>query len=350
MVTQTSVVTVPAVSIIIPCRNEERYIESCLDSILASDYPQDRLEVLVADGRSTDRTREILDRYRATHASVILLDNPQGTTPAALNVAIRAASGEIVIRMDAHVLYPADYIRRLVRGLEESGADNVGGVLQTMPAEDTPVARAIALGMSHRFGVGNSHFRIGVTEQRAVDTVPFGCYRREIFTRIGLFDEELIRNQDDEFNFRLINRGGRVLLLPDVFCRYFARRSLAQLSRMCYQYGYFKPLVARKIGRVMTVRQLVPALLVAGLVGSGILGMWLPVVRLLFSGVLSLYGSLVLVCAGASLLSQGPRCAAALMAVFPIIHFSYGIGFILGIRDHLLARSAPRSSALGLSR
>jgi glycosyltransferase involved in cell wall biosynthesis len=343
-------VRAPLVSIVIPCRNEEAYVERCLDSILASDYPADRLEVLVADGGSTDRTRAILLRYAARHPSITLLDNPQSTTPAGLNVAIRAASGEIVLRMDAHVLYPPDYIRLLVAGLNESGADNVGGVLETVPAEDTPTARAIALAISHRFGVGNSHFRVGTRERREVDTVPFGCFRRQVFARVGLFDEELIRNQDDEFNFRLITRGGRVLLLPDVFCRYFARRSLAQLACMYYQYGYFKPLVARKVGRVMTVRQLVPGLLVAGLIGTGSVGLWLPAARWAFALLAATYVLLVLACSLAAAPTHGLACAAALLGVFPTIHFSYGTGFLLGIRDHLLTRSAPRASALGLSR
>jgi glycosyltransferase involved in cell wall biosynthesis len=150
------------VSIIIPCRNEAGYIAGCLDSVLASDYPAERMQIIVADGRSTDGTREILDRYGRQHPAVMLVDNPSGTTPTALNVAIRAAGGTVIIRMDAHVLYPTDYIRRLVVGLQESGADNVGGVLHTLPAEDTPTARAIALGMSHRLGVGNAHFRVGL--------------------------------------------------------------------------------------------------------------------------------------------------------------------------------------------
>lgn len=340
----------PRVSIIIPCRNEAGYIERCLESVLASDYPQHLLEILVADGRSTDGTRDILDRYCAAHPKVHLLDNPQGTAPAALNVGIRAASGQVIVRMDAHVLYPPDYISRLVRGLEESGADNVGGVLQTVPGADSPVARAIAIGMSHRFGVGNSHFRVGVREPREVDTVPFGCFRREVFARVGLFDEELIRNQDDEFNFRLISRGGRVLLLPDVSCRYFARRSLGQLARMYYQYGYFKPLVARKVGRVMTVRQLIPALLLAGLLTFAVLSLWSSAAQMMLSLLVSLYASLVAVSALAAFRPHGGRCAMALAAVFPVLHFSYGTGFILGIRDHLLTRSAPRTSALGLSR
>jgi glycosyltransferase involved in cell wall biosynthesis len=340
----------PMVTVIIPCLNEEGYIAGCLDSILASDYPKDRLEILVADGRSSDRTREIVAEYVARHASVTLLDNPGGTAPAALNVAVRAALGEVIIRMDAHVTYPPGYIRRLVRGLEESGADNVGGVLETVPAEDTAVARAIAIGMSHRFGVGNSHFRVGSTRAREVDTVPFGCFRREVFTRAGLFDEELIRNQDDEFNFRLISRGGRVLLLPEVSCRYFARRSLGQLARMYYQYGYFKPLVARKVGRIMTVRQLIPALLLTLLLGTAGVSLWIPAAGSLFLLVLSLYISLVVAAAVTSLRANGIRCALALAAVFPVLHFSYGAGFLLGIRDHLLLRAATRVGALGLSR
>jgi glycosyltransferase involved in cell wall biosynthesis len=340
----------PRVSIIIPCRNEERYIAACLDSILASHYPAERLEILVADGQSNDGTRPILVRYAALNPKIVLLNNARGTTPAGLNVAIRAASGEIVIRMDAHVLYPPDYIPQLVAGLRESGADNVGGVLETVPADDSPIARAIAIGLSHRFGVGNSYFRTGITEAREVDTVPFGCYRREVFDRIGLFDEELIRNQDDEFNFRLITQGGRVLLLPNVLCRYFARRSFRQLARMYYQYGYFKPLVVRKVGRVMTVRQLIPAMLVGCLSSSAALALWIPAARYLFAAVAGSYALIVVLCAAAAGRTHGLRCAAALTAVFPILHFSYGSGFLRGIRDHIVARSAPHPGTLQLSR
>jgi glycosyltransferase involved in cell wall biosynthesis len=343
-------VPAPMVSVIIPCRNEEAYIARCLDSILASEYPQDRLEILVADGRSSDRTRKILGTYEIAYRSVVLLDNAQGTTPAGLNVAIRAASGEIIIRMDAHVLYPPDYIGRLVKALQESGADNVGGVLETMAADETPLARAIAFGMSHRFGVGNAHFRIGTKERRWVDTVPFGCFRREVFQRVGMFDEELIRNQDDELNFRLITLGGRILLLPDVSCRYFTRQSLGQLFLMYYQYGYFKPLVVRKVGRVMTVRQLVPALLVLVLTGSAGLSPWQPAATAIFAVVALAYVVTLLACALGAVPSYGLRCAASLIAVFPTLHFSYGLGFLLGLRDHLVVRSAPRPSALGLSR
>ena len=326
----------PLVSIVIPCRNEEPYIARCLDSALASDYPRERLEILVADGRSSDGTRPLLVRYVALHPTIVLLDNPRGTTPAGLNVAIRAASGDIVILMDTHVLYPPDYIPRLVAGLQESGADKVGGVFVAVPADDSPTAQAIAVGLSHRFGVGN--------------TVPFGCYRRETFDRIGMFDEELIRNQDDEFNFRLITRGGRVLLLPDVLCRYLARRSFRQLARRNYEDGYFTPLVARKAGRVMTVHQLIPAALVGCLSSSAALALWIPAARYLFALVAGGYALLVALFAARAGRPHGLRCAAALTLVFPVLHFSYGCGSLRGIRDHLVARGVPRQGTLQLSR
>jgi glycosyltransferase involved in cell wall biosynthesis len=340
----------PRVSIVVPCRNEETYIAACLDSILASDYPRDRIEILIADGCSTDRTRQIISGYAEAHPSLILLDNPAGSTPTGLNLGIRRASGDIIIRMDAHVLYPAEYVRRLVEGLQESGADNVGGVLETVPAEDTPGARAIAIGLSHPFGVGNSYFRTGARKRRQVDTVPFGCYRREVFERIGLFDEELIRNQDDELNFRLIRQGGQILLLPDVTCRYFARRSLRHLARMYYQYGFFKPLVARKVGRVMTVRQLIPAMLVASLLGAAVLSPWIPAARLGLLLVGMSYAALVLSCSLAAVPAAGLRTGVSLAAVFPTLHFSYGVGFLHGIYQHLFTRSARPAGELGLSR
>jgi GT2 family glycosyltransferase len=197
--------------------------------------------------------------------------------------------------------------------------------------------------------VGNSHFRTGTARRREVDTVPFGCYRRETFDRIGLFDEELVRNQDDELNFRLIARGGRILLLPEITCRYFARRSFGQVARMYYQYGYFKPLVARKLGRVMTVRQLVPSMLVAALFSSASLSLWVPGAEAALASIAAIYIGFVLACSVAATRSD-LRCGLALAAVFPTLHFSYGIGFIRGIYDHLIARSLPRAREIGFSR
>src|ERR1041385_1254768 len=270
LLTHGARVSLPFVTVIVPSRNEARHLAACLDSIVATAYPTDRLEILVIDGMSTDSTRVIAEAY-ATNAerrngiALDVIDNPARTAPAALNIGIRRAKGDVIARMDAHALYPADYLPRLVEALDATGADNVGGVLDTRPASDAAVARAIAAACSHPFGVGNSRFRIGAPTNQWVDTVPFGCWRRKLFTWLGMFDEDLVRNQDDELNHRLLARGGRILLVANVTAQYFARERLRQGARMFYQYGLFKPLVARKIGRVMTVRQLVPPALTVGL-------------------------------------------------------------------------------------
>jgi glycosyltransferase involved in cell wall biosynthesis len=337
----------PLVSVVLPCRNEERFIGACLDSILATAYPLDRLEILVVDGMSEDGTRAIVERYAGRHPAIRVLENRRRITPAALNTAIGAAVGEIIVRMDAHVVYPREYLPRLVEALQASDADNVGGIIVTLPADGTTVARAIALALSHPFGVGNAYFRIGVGEPRWVDSVPFGCFRREVFDRVGLFDEDLVRNQDDEFNLRLIKHGGRILLLPDVVSYYFARRSLSDVGRMYYQYGYFKPLVAKKVDGVMTLRQIVPGLFLLSLAIATALAPWFPAAQLAAAAIAGTYAAAVLGCAAGAVRRCGWRCALALVAVFPTVHFSYGFGSVRGVLNHVLrARRQPRDPAM----
>lgn len=328
----------PFVSIVIPCRNEGTRIEACLDSLLETEYPRERLEIIIADGMSDDGTREHIARYADAHPHIRMVDSPRKITPAALNIAIAASRGDVIMRMDAHNEYPRGYVPALVDWLARSGADNVGGVCTTEPGGPGPVARAIAIAMAHPFGVGNSHFRIGTREPRWVDTVPFGCYRREVFERIGLFDEDLIRNQDDELNIRLIRAGGRILLVPDVVSSYHARDSLAKLWRMYFQYGYFKPLVARKVGGVFTWRQLVPPAFVLGLAGALLLAAVLPGSAPLLASLVALYLVGLLAIALPVAGRQGPRVALALGAAIPVLHFSYGLGFLSGVVDFLLLR------------
>ena len=343
----------PLVTIVVPCRNEERYIVECLDSILACDYPSDRLEVLVVDGMSDDGTRAVLADYAARNPLVRMLDNPRRITPVALNLAIRAARGEVIVRMDAHVVYPRNYVSRLVAALDEFGADNVGAVLRTLPANQTAMGKAIAIGMSHPFGVGTSYFRIGTDQPRWVDTIAFFCIRRSTFDRVGMFDEELIRHQDGEFNARLIKSGGRILLIPDVVSYYYARATLRQVGRMFYQYGYFKPLVAKKLGRFMTVRQLIPPGFVLGLLVTGVAALlWKPAL-IAFGLVAGSYAGIVLGSAVQTALKQGPAVGAALAAVLPVIHVSYGVGFWRRVVELLLPSrrtSAERAAELPLSR
>lgn len=335
----------PLVSVIVPCRNEVRFIGGCLDSILAADYPADRLEVIVVDGMSTDGTRDLLAQRAAVHPNLRIVDNPRGITPAALNIAVRAARGDLVMRADAHAAYPRDYVAGLVRALARSDADIVGGVLETVPARETPVARAIAAAMSSPFGVGNSRFRIGTAVPRYVDHIAFFCCRRELFARVGSFDEELVRSQDGEFSFRVIKSGGKILLDPSVSARYFARESVRAVGRMFYQYGFFKTLTARKIGRVMTVRQLVPALFMLVLVQLAALSMVWRGAAVLLAALLGAYALVLLAAAASVARRHGPAPAGALAVVLPVMHFSYGWGYLRGVAEHVVGLRLRRAVA-----
>jgi len=342
----------PLVSIVIPCRNEERFIGMCLDSVLGNDYPRDRLEVLIVDGMSDDGTREIVREYVASYPFMQLVENPKRIAPSAMNAGIRLARGSVLMRMDAHNVYPVNYISGLVRWLEESGADNVGGIWVTRPACGTPKARAIAIGLSHPFGVGNAYFRIGAAEPRWVDTVPFGCYRREVFERIGMFDEELVRNQDDEFNLRLIKAGGRILLVPEISSEYYARESLTKLWRMYYQYGYYKPLVVRKVNAVLTARQLVPAAFVATVASAAALAPWSAAAAAALGVVTLAYAAATVVSAAPTVRREGLQAGLALLVVFPVLHSSYGLGSLRGALDFLVLRrrSLPDPAAIPTTR
>jgi glycosyltransferase involved in cell wall biosynthesis len=343
----------PRVSVLVPCRNERPFIADCLNSILASDYPATLLEILVIDGMSDDGTQDVIRSIAATTPHLRLLPNERGIVPAALNLGIAEATGEVVIRMDAHNEYPRDYISALVDWLEKTGADNVGGAWITRPANGSTTARAIASALTHRFGVGNAQYRLGTVDTpKRVDTVPFGCFRKELFARVGLFDEELIRNQDDEFNSRLLKAGGSIMLVPGVVSYYYARGSYRSLARMYYQYGFFKPLAAWKTQRVMTVRQLVPAALVVAISGAAVLAPWF---SLASRALIALIGTYLAAAAATSLLAgwgQGWRYIIALGAAFPVLHFSYGVGWIAGAFRLVTrgGRAAIRPDAVPLSR
>jgi cellulose synthase/poly-beta-1,6-N-acetylglucosamine synthase-like glycosyltransferase len=303
---------------------------------LKTKFPHDRLEVLVADGMSDDGTREIIAEIAQYHPIIRLLDNPKKITPCAMNVGIGHARGDIVMRMDAHTIYPPNYVGDLVEWLEKSGADNVGGIWRTLPASDSTLARAIARGLSHPFGVGNAYFRTGARGPRWVDTVPFGCYRRQVFERIGLFDPEMVRNQDDEFNLRLIRTGGKILLVPSVISDYYARDSLAKLARTYFQYGYFKPLVVRKVGAIMTMRQALPAILVTAITLGILLAAWFHVARLGLLAVLCLYAIAIVGVCATIVLREGFAAGATTAVVFMVLHFAYGFGELTGIAKLLL--------------
>ena len=341
------------VSVIIPCRSEAAWILRCLESIAKNDYPRDRLEILVVDGMSDDGTRAIVEECAVRYAFLRLLDNPQRITPAALNIGIAAARGDIIVRVDAHYEYPPHYISRLVAWLLESGADNVGGVVLMTPANDTAIARAIAVAVCHPFGVGNAYYRIGTKEPRWVDTVPFGCYRREVFDRVGLFDEDMVRNQDIEFNLRLRKAGGSILLIPDVVLHGHARGTLAKMARMYYQYGYFNPLVIQKVGSRISFRQAVPLLFVLSLLVCGVgafLSGWM---LLALIAILTAYAIPVAACSLQGMARHGALCGLAIALVLPTLHISNGLGTLKGMIDFCILRkqmSADRVKSIPLTR
>ena len=333
------------VSVIIPCRHEAEWIERCLMSVIANDYPHDHLEVFVVDGMSEDGTREIVKSIAEQHPFIMLLDNPRKSAPAALNIGIAAASGDVIMRMDAHNEYVEHYISSLVAWLNKSGADNVGGVWVTRAANETAIARAIADAQTHRFGIGNAHYRLGTSEPRYVDTVPFGCYRREVFDRIGGFDEELLRNQDIEMNHRLRRNGGSILLVPDVESYYYARSSLGTFAKMSFQNGYFNPLVVRKTGGRITLRQIVPPLFVLSLFLTGILAPFVWTIRVALIAILSIYFLCTMAVALSFVPKRGWPSALALTIVFPLLHMSHGFGFLKGLFDFVVLRRTVGENA-----
>jgi glycosyltransferase involved in cell wall biosynthesis len=327
----------PFVSVIIPCRNEEKFIGKCLESIIKFDYPRDRLEIIVADGMSTDATRHIVMEFKKRYEFIRFLENPQKIVSSALNLAIKTAIGEIIIRLDAHSYYQGDYISKCVGYLEKYKVENVGGQFKTVPGKDTLIANSIALAMSNPFGVGNAHYRLNLKNIRHVDTVPYGCFRRSIFDKVGFFDEDLVRNQDDEFNFRIIKNGGKILLAPDIVITYHARDTIGKLWRMYFQYGYFKVLAAKKLGAVNTWRQLAPAAFVLSMFLSAALSYALRD-SVFFLGLMILY---LLANLGATLITaarEGWWHLFTLPPVFAAIHISYGLGYLKGIFDFIFLK------------
>jgi succinoglycan biosynthesis protein ExoA len=321
--------SVPFVSVIMPVRNEVHYIARSLGAVLAQDYPPERLEVIVADGMSTDGTRAIIRSLRVQHPRIRLIDNPGKIVPTGLNRAIRQASGEIIVRVDGHCEISQDYIQRCVKHLQSGGIDGVGGPLETVG--ETPIARVIAVAMSSRFGVGGSAFRVVSNKTMLTDTIPFPAYTRAILERCGPFDEELVRDQDDEYNYRLRKLGAKLLLAADIKCRYYSRSSLRSLWRQYFQYGYWKVRVLQKHPWQMRPRQFLPPAFVAALLGTGILACFFTFGRVSAATVVGAYLLANLVASIGALRRENWHELLLLPIVFATLHLSYGSGFLVGL-------------------
>jgi len=329
----------PFVSVIIPVRNEGKYIGACLRSLLLCSYPPDRWEIIIADGMSEDETRrEVAGVAAEARVPIVLLENPARVTPVALNLAIGKARGEIIIRVDAHAEFGAEYVTRCVRVLEESRADNVGGPVTTRPGADTPMAHAIAAAMAHPFGVGNSAFRT-LRQAREVDTVPFGCFRVTTFQRVGLFDERLWRNQDYELNQRIRQKDGRIFMSPSLESVYYSRATLGGLLRQAWANGFWNAMTHYLHPSSFCLRHALPVLFTLGIIfamltaGWGIFaalpGWLLPFALLSWLGAIT-YGMLTIWATVGLSRRYGQRHWHCWLRIFPAFHFVYGAGIAWG--------------------
>jgi len=330
------------VSVIIPMRNEAAYVARCLDSVLAQVAGRDDVEILCVDGASTDRTAEIVADYARRDPRVRLLHNPRRIVPVAMNLALAEARGEVIIRLDCHSEYAPDYIAQCLAVLHRTGADNVGGYITTRPGRDTPVGRAIAAATSSRFGVGGSAFRVGGGE-REVDTVPFGCFRRDVFRRFGMYDERLVRNQDIELNHRIRKGGGRIVISPDIRLIYYNRSTYRGLAAQAFANGLWNPYTLYLVGEGLGMRHFVPLGFVLAVLALALAGfLWRPA-WLGLGALLAVY----LVGAVGAAVSAARASGASVLLILPafvVLHFSYGFGSLIGVLTAPLRfRRAPKS-------
>ena len=322
--------TSPEVSIVIPCLNEEKTIQSLLDAVFNQTYPIGKMEVIIADGNSDDQTRMKIADFQNGHEGleIRVLDNPVRRIPTGLNLAIRAARGQIITRMDAHAIPASDYVERSVAALKEGLGDNVGGVIDVKPGADNWIGRAISVAVAHPLGVGDAKYRWANTAGEA-DTVAFGTYYKSKVEEIGYYNEELRINEDYEFNSRIRARGGKIWIDPKIRAVYFSRADLNGLVKQYFSYGFWKVKMLRKNPETLRWRQALPPLFVFGIL-----------MLLLLSGVLELARILLLICLGAYLLillTASVRVAVkrsdiSLVPGIPLAimtkHFCLGSGFL----------------------
>jgi succinoglycan biosynthesis protein ExoA len=319
----------PFVSVLMPVRNEAAFIRRSVEAVLAQDYSRERMEIIIADGLSNDGTREAIKAVQLQNANVKLIDNPGKIVSTGLNAALRVAKGEIIIRVDGHCEIARDYVSRSVSHLTDPEVDCVGGPLETVG--ETYAARAIAAAMSSSFGVGGSAFRVGTQDTKFVDTVAFPGFRRETIQLAGPFDEELVRNQDDEYSYRVRKLGGRILLAPDIQSRYYSRASFRKLWKQYFQYGYWKVRVLQKHSRQMSARQFVPPLFVIVLLLLCLTAPLFSLSKWSLIATLGAYGLLSLGATIAAAARTGWRFFPLLPIAFTIIHLAYGAGFLVGL-------------------
>lgn len=315
------------VSIVMPVYNESRYIRHCIDSLLSQSFSKKNMEWIFVDGMSSDDTVDLIKKYQLEYPGLIsILNNPHKIVPYAMNIGIKESRGEYIIRLDAHADYATDYIEKCVNYLDTIDAENVGGVAETKA--NGFIGAAIAKMLSSKFGVGNSKFRTGGTSGY-VDTVPFGAFKREVFRKYGGYDERLIRNQDNEMNYRIRKNGGKIYLADDIHLSYYCRDSIKGISDMAKKNGMWNVITMKLCPGAMGVRHFIPMAFILSLLGLILLGViypsfWMGLgVELVLYFLCDLYFSLDL--------SNNFKEILLLMLLFPVFHLSYGCGSLKGI-------------------
>ncbi|MBC8264243.1 MAG: glycosyltransferase family 2 protein [Anaerolineales bacterium] len=328
----------PFVSVVIPVRDEEKFIAPCLQSVIDQDYPTGSMEVLVVDGRSEDRSREIVAEFSYRHFLIKLLDNPKLSAPAGLNLGIEEAKGDIIVRVDGHCVLEPDYVSQCVRCLRETGADNVGGLMKAVG--QNYVEQTIALAINSFFGSGGSKFHYAQKGQY-VDTVYLGAFRRSVFDDVGFFNEKLVRNQDYELNYRIRAAGGKIFLSPAIKSSYYGRSTLRDLWYQYLQYGFWKLEMLQMHPQSVQPRHLAAPLFVFSLLVTGLLGLIYNRALILFLLTISSYLLVSLLSSLLIALRKGWRYFPLLPVTFAVMHFGWGLGFLWGLVSIVISVPHP---------
>jgi len=331
------------VSIIIPCYNEEKTIAKLLSGLYMQTYPVNMMEIIIADGLSTDQTRNEINKFSDDHpnTSIIVIDNPVKTIPTGLNLAISAAKGEFIIRLDAHSIPANDYIEKCVRALENNFGNNVGGVWLIQPGNDGWIAGSIAAAASSRIGVGNANYRLN-SPSGEVDTVPFGAFRKSLLLDMGGFDETLLTNEDYELNTRIRKRGGKIWLDNSIRSTYFSRSSYGKLAEQYWRYGFWKAQMLKRYPETIKLRQALPPLFVIGLFTLLLISLFSSMYVFLLLAVLFSYLLILLISAWfVAVKNHRPAFIIGIPIAIMIMHFCWGSGLIFG----LLAKPSKRMTS-----
>ena len=323
----------PLISVIIPCRNEKQFIAECLDSVIQQDYPKQKMEIFVMDGMSEDNTRNIVREYSKKNSFIKLFKNHKRIKPIALNIAIKKANGRYVIIMDGHAKYRSDYISKCIETSIKYEADNVGGIWRIMPTKDTIINKSIIFASSSVFGAGNAYYRKGYSKKiKEVDTVFGGCYKKEIFDKIGLFNENLARSQDMEFNIRLKKAGGKILLNPEIVSYYYPKSTLKEFFKHNFTDGIWAIYPLKFVKIPLKLRHFVPLSFILSLLISGIFGIFFPLFSWLFLFIIATY---ILFSLYFSINIAYNKKDVKYLFLMPITfacrHFGYGLGSLWGL-------------------